>query len=175
MKELPQHLLQRWIRLRTINLPRGIRFALDVGTARIGVARCDPDATMAFPVSTIKAGSEAVSELAGLIAEYEPLAVYIGLPMGLKGNVTASTQMAIDFGKQLHSIFEEKEISLHVAMVDERLSTVSATNSLQAAGRNSKNSREFIDQAAAVVILEQALAIEKSTSKLAGISIEDYK
>lgn len=145
-----------------------------MGLARIGIARCDPDATMAFPVSTVKAGPKAIGEIAELITEYEPLAIYIGLPMGLKGNVTASTQMAIEFGKELHNILEEKGIILHIAMVDERLSTVSATNAMQSAGRNAKNSRGFIDQAAAVVILEHALALEKSTQMLAGIKIEDY-
>lgn len=145
-----------------------------MGTARIGVARCDPEATMAFPVATVKAGMNAIAEVTNLVSEYEPVAIYLGLPMGLKGNSTASTQMAIDFGKELHDFIAKQEMIVHLAMVDERLSTVSATSAMQTAGRNSKNSRDFIDQAAAVVILEQALAIEKSSDKYAGQAIESY-
>ena len=33
---------------------RGRRLGLDVGTARIGVASCDPDGILATPVETIK-------------------------------------------------------------------------------------------------------------------------
>ena len=145
-----------------------------MGTARIGVARCDPDATMAFPLLTIKAGEKALNELMELIKEYEPIAIYVGLPVGLAGNLTASTQMAIDFGHQILESLNENQIDLKILMVDERLSTVSATNAMQSAGRNSKNSREFIDQAAAVVILEQCLAIEKKSGDFAGRSIEDF-
>lgn len=154
-------------------MPKGIRFALDVGTARIGVARCDPDATMAFPVATIKTGSDSIDQIKDLLVEYNPIAIYIGLPMGLKANSTTSTQMAIDFGQRLQQTLTESGIVLHVGMVDERLSTVSATNAMQSAGRNAKNSRDYIDQAAAVVILEQALAIEKTSENFAGLAIED--
>ena len=35
---------------------RGRRLGLDVGTARIGVASCDPDGILATPVETIKVG-----------------------------------------------------------------------------------------------------------------------
>jgi putative Holliday junction resolvase len=47
-------------------------------------------------------------------------------------------------------------------MIDERLSTVSATNAMRKNGVNAKDARSKIDMAAAVAILEQALAIEKA-------------
>ena len=46
-------------------------------------------------------------------------------------------------------------------MIDERLSTVSAARQLKDSGMNTRESKSAIDQAAAVGILEQALAIEK--------------
>jgi putative Holliday junction resolvase len=49
-------------------------------------------------------------------------------------------------------------------MIDERLSTVSAAKQLKDSGMNSRESKSAIDQAAAVAILEQALAIEKRKS-----------
>jgi putative Holliday junction resolvase len=47
-----------------------------------------------------------------------------------------------------------------VVLVDERLSTVSASKQLRESGVNSKDARSLIDAAAAVAILEQGLANE---------------
>jgi putative Holliday junction resolvase len=47
-------------------------------------------------------------------------------------------------------------------MVDERLSTVSATTAMRQSGVNAKEARSRVDMAAAVAILEQGLAIEKA-------------
>jgi putative Holliday junction resolvase len=48
------------------------------------------------------------------------------------------------------------------------LSTVSAQRGMHEAGRNVKQSRDAIDQAAAVVILEHALAIERNSGNFVG-------
>jgi putative Holliday junction resolvase len=46
-------------------------------------------------------------------------------------------------------------------MVDERLSTVSAARSLRESGKSAKDSKDAIDMAAAVGILEFAIDLEK--------------
>ena len=48
-----------------------------------------------------------------------------------------------------------------IELIDERMSTISAARSLRDAGRNAKESRDAIDMAAAVAILDFALDIEK--------------
>jgi putative Holliday junction resolvase len=48
-----------------------------------------------------------------------------------------------------------------VTLIDERLSTVTATRNMRDSGVNSKDARASIDQAAAVAILNFALEIEK--------------
>lgn len=53
--------------------------ALDWGKARIGVAACDPDGTLAYPVETVPTAT-ASRRLPQLLAEYEPIEVLIGLP-----------------------------------------------------------------------------------------------
>jgi putative Holliday junction resolvase len=47
------------------------------------------------------------------------------------------------------------------SMVDERLSTVGAARQLKESGLSTRESKAAIDQAAAVAILEHAIAIEK--------------
>ena len=59
-------------------------------------------------------------------------------------------------------------VGVDVRLVDERLSTVSATRSLQASGRDSRSGRAVIDQAAAVVLLQFALDVERSSGRPAG-------
>jgi putative Holliday junction resolvase len=51
-----------------------------------------------------------------------------------------------------------------VRLVDERLTTVSANRALREAGRDARASRPVVDAAAAVVLLESALATERGTA-----------
>jgi putative Holliday junction resolvase len=46
-------------------------------------------------------------------------------------------------------------------MIDERMSTISAARNLREAGRTAKDSKNAIDMAAAVAILDFAIEIEK--------------
>ena len=149
---------------------RGVRLALDVGSVRIGVAVCDADGIMALPLSTITFSADAVNEIAAIVSEYEAIAVYVGKPINLAGVDTKSTTLAIDFARKLATLVDDPAISIR--MIDERLSTVSAHRDLHSAGRNTKNSKEIIDQAAAVIILEQALDSEKRQGDLVGEPVE---
>jgi putative Holliday junction resolvase len=58
-------------------------------------------------------------------------------------------------------------------MIDERLTTVSAGLALRNSGKNSKDGRKVIDQIAATLILEQALAMEKNLGQQPGVALED--
>ncbi|MDP5094572.1 MAG: RuvX/YqgF family protein, partial [Candidatus Nanopelagicales bacterium] len=59
-------------------------------------------------------------------------------------------------------------VDVPVRLIDERLTTVSAQQALHAAGRTTRSSRSVIDQAAAVAILEHALAAERAAGTPAG-------
>jgi len=141
---------------------------LDVGSVRIGVARSDPDGIMAVPVVTIEQNEHAVNAALALAQELDAAVIYVGQPVNLKGESTASTEMAIDFAQSLHAQIQASAQPIEVRLIDERLSTVSAHNAMQSAGRSQRQSRNVIDQAAAVVILEHALATEKSAGHFAG-------
>ena len=70
---------------------RGIRIGIDVGSVRVGVARTDPEGTLAVPVATLarpKAVAAPRTDLTGiadLVEEYEPLELVVGLPLTLDG------------------------------------------------------------------------------------------
>ena len=147
-----------------------MRLALDVGTVRIGVAKCDPDGLMAVPLETVDFGDQAIARIAELVSELDAIAVYVGNPISLKGKDTQSTLSALNFASELAKSISGKGGSSEVSvrMIDERLSTVSAQRGLHEAGRSIKTSRVVIDQAAAVVILEHALESEKRQGALVG-------
>jgi putative Holliday junction resolvase len=148
----------------------GVRIALDVGSVRIGVAKCDAEGLLATPLTTISAGPEAVDQVLDLLMEHQAICVYIGKPISLAGKDTASTQSAIEFAKEVAALLKDSDTK--VRLIDERLSTVSAQRGMHEAGRNVKQSRDAIDQAAAVVILEHALASERNSGTLVGEEVE---
>lgn len=142
---------------------KGVRLSVDVGTVRVGVARCDRDQIMASPVATLSGEETAIEELLALADEYSAELIYVGKPISLNQSHTASTEMAIAFAQHLAGT---SPIPVH--LVDERLTTVSAQTQLHASGKSTKQSKNVIDQIAAVVLLDHAIAIEKSTGNLAG-------
>jgi putative Holliday junction resolvase len=148
----------------------GVRIALDVGSVRIGVAKCDAEGLLATPLTTISAGPEAVDQVLDLLMEHQAICVYIGKPISLAGKDTASTQSAIEFAKEVAALLKDSDTK--VRLIDERLSTVSAQRGMHEAGRNVKQSRDAIDQAAAVVILEHALASERNSGTLVGEEVK---
>ena len=149
---------------------RGVRLGVDVGSVRIGVAKCDPDGILAIPLETIAAGETAIPKIIDLIRAHAPIAVYVGNPLSLNGQATQSTIGASEFALALVSaISSDPEINeIEVRLIDERLSTVSAQRGLHEVGRTQKTSREVIDQAAAVIILEHAIESENRQGDFAG-------
>jgi putative Holliday junction resolvase len=145
----------------------GARLAVDVGAARIGVARCDSAQLLAMPMATIAAGDEAVQQVADLARQASADAVYVGLPLSLSGAVTASTDAACKFAADLAVAVDP----IPVRLLDERLTTRSAAAALRDTGHTARSSKHVIDQAAAIVILEHALAFEQRTGVLAGSGV----
>ena len=137
---------------------RGRRIAFDYGDVRIGVAISDPDSILASPLTTLSSGDpKLVARISELIAEHDPIAIFVGEPLNLSGESSTSAQKAAIFAEKLRT-----EFNLPVTMIDERLSTVSATTAFRDSGVNAKDARTRIDMAAAVAILEQAIRIEKA-------------
>jgi putative holliday junction resolvase len=143
----------------------GIRLGIDVGTVRIGVSRSDASGFLASPLETVARAADGsdVARIAALVAEYEAIELVAGLPLALSGRRTASTDDAVAFAERVAAA-----VAVPVRLVDERLSTVSASSALRAGGRNSKKSRSVIDQSAAAVILQHALDAERSSGRPAG-------
>ena len=138
-------------------MQRGRRIAFDYGDVRIGVAVSDPDSILSSPLTTLKATDKnLLKQITEILTEIDPVTIYVGRPALLSGNVGSATEKASEFVEQLRTL-----TPVPVEMIDERMSTISAARNLRDAGRNAKDSKDAIDMASAVAILEFALEIEK--------------
>lgn len=142
---------------------RGVRLALDWGDARIGVAACDRDGLLAYPLDTVQAGPDELVRLGAIIAEQEPLEVVVGLPRSMSGADGPAARKVRERAAALAGT-----VAVPVRLVDERLTTVTASRRLREGGKRAKQQRSVIDAAAAAAILEQAVALERSRGEAPG-------
>jgi putative holliday junction resolvase len=126
--------------------------AIDPGTRRCGVAISDSARTMAFPRTSLAAGV-VVASVARLVEEEGVDLVIVGRPVALAGTETASTLLADGLIAELRARLADTL----VLSVDERLTTTQAQRSLRSAGVKSREHRERVDSAAAVVMLQHYL------------------
>ena len=138
-------------------MQRGRRIAFDYGDVRIGVATSDADSIICSPLTTLKSADKSLlKSISEIFLEIQPIQIFVGRPALLSGKDGAATDKAVAFADVLRGITE-----IEVIMIDERLSTVSAARNLREAGKNAKDSKDSIDMAAAVGILEFAIDLEK--------------
>ncbi|WP_024816835.1 Holliday junction resolvase RuvX [Arthrobacter sp. 31Y] len=145
--------------------PQGIKLGVDVGTVRVGLAICDPDAILATPFKTVGRDTKKNSDVRAVVKHAVELAavqIFVGLPRTMKGEERASAQMAMDYADLLTSELLRVGLDVPVNLVDERLSTVTAHRNLHEAGMSSKNHRKVVDQVAAAGILQHAIDMQKA-------------
>jgi putative Holliday junction resolvase len=142
----------------------GVRLGVDPGDARIGVARCDPMGIIATPVETVPRGDGDIVRLAQILEEENAVEVVMGLPRSLNGTEGPAAVKVREFAAAL-----ARHIApVPVRLCDERLSTVTAEAQLRSRGRKGQKRRAVVDQAAAVVILQNALEAERARGSAPG-------
>ena len=115
--------------------------AFDYGLKRVGVASGNTLMRQAQPLRTIAAEGDArFVQIAGLIKEWQPNALVVGVPFHPDGAEHENTLRARRFARQLNGRFQ-----LPVHEVDERYSTTQA---------HSDGARD-LDAASAAILLQQ--------------------
>jgi putative Holliday junction resolvase len=134
----------------------GVWLGIDVGSVRVGVAKSDANAQLASPLVTLRRDIKTdrdIDKLAELVAEHEVVGVVVGLPKTLANREETAAVLARDYASRLQARISPTRI----VFVDERLTTVTAGRTLTRRGIRGRAQRAVIDQAAAVVILQQWL------------------
>jgi putative Holliday junction resolvase len=122
---------------------------IDFGQARIGVATSDELRLLAHPLETVPAGRDAIARIAALVLENEVDCVVVGVPKMMSGKLGPAADEANAFIEKLRGV-----IACPIIKWDERLTTVAAHRALQEAGKKTKETRGYVDQVAAQMILQ---------------------
>jgi putative Holliday junction resolvase len=146
----------------------GVRLALDIGDVRIGVASSDPHGILATPVETVRRGPGDLDRIAALVAELEAVEIVVGLPRSLSGGEGPAAVKIRETAEQVRARVQEGNSGTAVRLVDERFTTVTAERMLRERGKKGSKRRAVVDQAAAVVILQHALDVERETGNPPG-------
>lgn len=84
-----------------------------------------------------------------LIHEWKPKLLIVGLPLNVDGSEHAMTQLCKKFARRLNGRF-----NLPVALVDERFSSIEASERLDQSGIKGRAQKHMLDQVAAQTILQ---------------------
>jgi len=126
---------------------------IDFGEKRVGLALSDRSKLIASPFKTIKYFNkeDLINQLREIVIENDIENFVLGLPINMTGKDTRQTEVVRNFKKYL-SILD-----VPIIYEDERLSSVSAKNSLILQNIKTGYNKHEIDKTAAAIILQQYL------------------
>lgn len=122
---------------------------IDFGRVRIGLAISDELQLLAHPLETIPANTRATQRIAEIVREKNVALVVLGIPHRMSGEVGLAAEEALAFGKKLRVV-----LGCEVVTWDERLTTAAAHRALRDAGKKTRETRAYVDQVAAQMILQ---------------------
>ena len=127
---------------------------LDYGSTTVGVAISDPLGLTAQGVETIWRKQEnklrqTLARIEELISEYQVERIILGYPKNMNNTIGERALKSLEFKEKL-----EGRTGLPVVMWDERLTTAEAERTLMETGVRRENRKQYLDQMAAVLILQ---------------------
>ena len=127
---------------------------LDYGSKTVGVAVIDPLGLTAQGVETVWRKQEnklrrTLARIEEIISEYQVTEIVLGYPKNMNNTVGERAEKSLEFKEML-----ERRTGLEVIMWDERLTTVEANRTLMEASVRRENRKQYLDQLAAVFILQ---------------------
>jgi putative Holliday junction resolvase len=130
---------------------RGTVLAFDFGERRLGVAVGELELGLAHPLQTIRAGSdrERIAQIERLLKEWAPALLLVGFPSYLDGTEHELSRRCRRFAERLRARF-----GIDTELVDERLTSRTASQSLAEAGLRGRRQKDVLDQVAAQHILQ---------------------
>jgi putative Holliday junction resolvase len=122
---------------------------IDFGRARIGVAISDELRLLAHPLETIASGKEVIPRIAELVQQRQIACIVVGVPKLMSGALGSAAADVFQFVDGLRAT-----VACEVVTWDERLTTVAAHRALRDAGKKTRETRGYVDQVAAQMILQ---------------------
>lgn len=127
---------------------------LDYGSKTVGVAISDALCITAQGIETIQRKEEnklrkTLARIEELVKEYEVDRIVLGFPKNMNNTIGERAEKSLELKEML-----ERRTGLPVTMWDERLTTVEAERTLIESRVRRENRKKYIDQIAAVFILQ---------------------
>lgn len=133
--------------------------AVDYGDARTGLAICDVGEMLASPLGVYHSGDRdaVIREIVRVAAEQKAGLVVVGNPLNMNGTTGPRSELCHEVAEALSGM-----LTCPVRLWDERSTTVTATQYLNATDVRGKKRKNTIDAVAATIILESYLAFRKN-------------
>lgn len=132
---------------------------LDLGTKTLGLAISDRTNMIASPYKVLRWDGEnynlLFNELDLIINDNNITDLVLGLPKNMNNTLGFAAERSLKFKDALESRY-----GLEVKLIDERLSTMEATNYLLEADMSRKKRKQVIDGVAASIILDTYLKMK---------------
>ena len=127
---------------------------LDYGTKTVGAAVSDPLMFTAQGLEIIRRKEEnklrqTLARIEEIISEYQVTEIVLGYPKNMNNTVGERAEKSLEFKEML-----ERRTGLPVIMWDERLTTMAADRTLEETGVHKEDRKQYLDQVAAVFILQ---------------------
>ena len=133
--------------------------SVDYGDVRTGVAVCDKNEILASPVTVItdSNANSLTDKIISFAKDYRAEMFVVGLPKNMDGSEGFRAEACREFAAKL-----KEKSGLETELYDERLTTVSAHNALNATNTRDKKRKAVVDAVSAVMILEDYRARRKN-------------
>ena len=125
---------------------------VDYGDSRVGLALSDPMRIIAKPFKTLNNNEHLLYEFELIVNDKDIAEFVVGYPINMKGESTLQTKKVDNF-----IVLLKEKFDLTVTKIDERLSSVSAINSLVNQGIKTGHNKAKIDDTSAAIILQEFL------------------
>ncbi len=138
---------------------------VDLGLKRVGVSISDEAGMMAHPLCVLpyEGQDKLASSLKELALTHGVGTFVVGLPRNMDGSSGEGARRSVRFARKL-----ERSSGVPVVLCDERLTTSQAEKEMIALGKSRARRRMTIDEAAAVLILENYLRQRTLTGQSEG-------
>ena len=134
---------------------KGRILGVDFGDTRTGLAVSDPGRFLASGIGTVSPGGieKTAAKVAEVALEQRVTSVVVGLPRNMDGSTGFRADRCLEFA----ALLRERLPEIPVVMIDERLTTVSASRYLNETNTRGARRKGVIDTLAAEIILQNAL------------------
>lgn len=139
---------------------------LDFGSKTVGVAVSDELLITAQGVEIVRRKSPAklrqtLARIEELISQYNVARIVLGYPKNMNNTEGERCEKTKEFKEML-----ERRTGLEVVLWDERLTTVAADRSMMETGIRRENRKEFVDEIAAIFILQGYLDFLRNSGEI---------